>query len=294
MLVLQVGVAHHHSVRDTDTGFAHLQRLVELTVLECDLHGLLGDHHVIGAHGHIVVIATRSWVVLVDFDLLHLRLSGVGIGFGDAENALGVIEGLDQRQDAKRQQAARVSQVVQGHGKLLLPGKLSALDGHASHFGSGCTTQRIRHSRVLDGFVSAIDQAVYACGHLVGRDLLGRLCPLLDLNMQARTGPARLQLVGTHIGDGALFGNPSTVGRCVEDVNELAHCLVQSLLRPDGVIHHAHGLATTEIGEIGHHREVVVWTGGIVQHAGARGHQPLDAVHHALGLHGTIGQRVGQ
>lgn len=124
VLVGQVGVADDLRVGDGDSRLAHLQRLLELAVLERHLHRLLGHHHVIGADGHVVEVAARCLVEPIDLQrVLHL-LARERVGLGDAEDAVAVVVGLDQLQDAHGQEAARIGQVVQRHGQLLLGGKL--------------------------------------------------------------------------------------------------------------------------------------------------------------------------
>ena len=131
VLVGQVGVAQHHAVGDHHALLAHLHHLRELAVLKRHLHGLLADHHVVLAHGHVVQVGTGGGIELVDLQDGIDFLAGQRIGLGDAKHPVAVVVGLDQLEQTLGQQPARVGQVVQGHGQLLLAGVLLGLDGNA-------------------------------------------------------------------------------------------------------------------------------------------------------------------
>ena len=73
----------------------------------------------------------------------------------------------------------------------------------------------------------------------------------------------------------------------------LAHSLVQRLLRSDGVVHHAPGLSSAEVGEVRHDGEVVVGAVALMQRGAVRTHDPLDPAAHALGFDRTLIERVG-
>ena len=171
MLVGQVGVADNHRVGDVDTLLAHLDGLLELAVLERYLHRLLGDHHVILAHGHVIEVGVRLRFELVYLQHFLLRLARHGVRLGDAKDPVAVVVALNQLQDAIGQELARVRQIVQRHGQLLLAGELFCLDGDARYLGALLPAHGLGHGHILEGLRCAVDELVHARGDLVRLDL---------------------------------------------------------------------------------------------------------------------------
>lgn len=167
MLVGQRRVANHRGVWNGDIRLAHLQRLLELAVLECDLHWLLGDHHVVFAHSNVVQVAVRGRVELVDLQHLLDFLAGVRVGLRDTENPVAVVVALHQLQDALAQQGARERQVVQRHGQLLLAGELLGLDGDTGDLRALLTAHRLGHGHILQRLGGPVDDPIDAGGNRV-------------------------------------------------------------------------------------------------------------------------------